>query len=113
MGGFSMYLHTSLGISTPGPPWQEHLAALTAALHQLPGDGAARAQELRQLAAGDGCVAQLWPKLRLVVTVTGGNFEAAAERRGEMVQMISDDMIHMAGRRSPMFKGSLEEQSCV
>eukprot|EP00438_Fugacium_kawagutii_P017902 Skav201919 [mRNA] locus=scaffold3992:230923:236262:+ [translate_table: standard] len=68
------------------PISEEHLAALNVAL-RLSGDGAARAQELRRLVAGDGFVAQLWPKLRLVVAVTGGNFEAATRRRGEMAQM--------------------------
>lgn len=54
-----------------------------AALQKALGHSPQRAQELREICEGSTfCAHQLWPKLHLVVTVTGGNFEASTRRWG-------------------------------
>ncbi|CAL1155246.1 unnamed protein product [Cladocopium goreaui] len=62
------------------PVSKDLLVALSRALTS--DGGAARAAALRSAVRGDGdfSARELWPKLRLVVTVTGGNFEAASCR---------------------------------
>eukprot|EP00434_Breviolum_minutum_P007075 symbB.v1.2.006242.t1/scaffold370.1/size393101/8 len=70
-----------------GRPWStkasehpvepETMAALQKALGHSP----QRAEELREICEGSTfCAHQLWAKLHLVVTVTGGNFEASTRR---------------------------------
>lgn len=55
-----------------------------AALQKALGHSPQRAQELREICEGSTFSAhQLWPKLHLVVTVTGGNFEASTRRWGK------------------------------
>lgn len=69
------HLTTTMGTSTLR---QDLLVALSRALTS--DGGAARAAALRSAVRGDFSARELWPKLRLVVTVTGGNFEAASCR---------------------------------
>ena len=59
---------------------QEAEAALNAALLAAGGPDPARAEEVRGALGRDFSARGLWPRLKLVITVTGGNFEAATVR---------------------------------